>query len=285
MTKAELISYLKGAYTAQNDLDAALDEQAKRRRSYESLGFRLSLPPRKMPGGAKVACIILSIYDACVFFALISTVGKAIGSGNAAEFFEPDRIFRGVVIFLFGVLGIGLIALIRRISLRKVDREIERRRIENQEREKAQVELAAERKQAMDAASRQVAACGQIVQKYKSQGILHERYFSKNVLECIIEYLEAGRADDLKEALNLYEDEKRQNIMIENQRDFYEEQLEIQRQGLENQQQLQEGLSQLQEELAQGRRKAAIDGIISAIGTDNAIRARKEIERANGKIV
>ena len=28
-----------------------------------------------------------------------------------------------------------------------------------------------------------------------------------------------------------------------------------------------------------------IDGIISAIGTDNAIRARKEIERANGKIV
>ena len=173
-----------------------------------------------MPGGAKVACIILSIYDACVFFALISTVGKAIGSGNAAEFFEPDRIFRGVVIFLFGVLGIGLIALIRRISLRKVDREIERRRIENQEREKAQVELAAERKQAMDAASRQVAACGQIVQKYKSQGILHERYFSKNVLECIIEYLEAGRADDLKEALNLYEDEKRQNIMIENQEIF-----------------------------------------------------------------
>ena len=39
MTKAELISYLKGAYTAQNDLDAALDEQAKRRRSYESLDF------------------------------------------------------------------------------------------------------------------------------------------------------------------------------------------------------------------------------------------------------
>jgi len=37
--------------------------------------------------------------------------------------------------------------------------------------------------------------------------------------------------------------------------------------------------------VAQGRRKAAIDGIISAIGTDNAIRARKEIERANGKIV
>lgn len=73
--------------------------------------------------------------------------------------------------------------------------------------------------------------------------------------------------------------------MIENQRDFYEEQLEIQRQGLENQQQLQEGLSQLQEEVVQGRRKAAIDGIISAIGTDNAIRARKEIERANGKIV
>ena len=93
MTKAELISYLKGAYTAQNDLDAALDEQAKRRRSYESLGFRLSLPPRKMPGGAKVACIILSIYDACVFFALISTVGKAIGSGNAAEFLNRIGCF------------------------------------------------------------------------------------------------------------------------------------------------------------------------------------------------
>ena len=54
MTKAELISYLKGAYTAQNDLDAALDEQAKRRRSYESLGFRLSLPPRKMPAAQKL---------------------------------------------------------------------------------------------------------------------------------------------------------------------------------------------------------------------------------------
>lgn len=98
----------------------------------------------------------------------------------------------------------------------------------------------------------------------------------------IIGYLEEGRADNLKEALNLYSDEIHKENMAAEQRAYLEEELEIRRQTQAEVEQLRRDIAEGQ---AQAQREATVNGIIAAIGTDNAIRARKEIERANGKFV
>ena len=122
----------------------------------------------------------------------------------------------------------------------------------------------------------------QTLEKYRDQRILHENYFARKPLLYMIGYLEEGRADNLKEALNLYSDEIHKENMVEEQRAYFEEELEIRRQTQAEVEQLRRDIAEGQ---AQAQREATVNGIIAAIGTDNAIRARKEIERANGKIV
>lgn len=286
MTKAELISYLREIDKVFQTEEKAFDAKFNAQRALGQLGHRKAVPPKIKSFGANLLIILICI------FVIGAPALMALGFGS----YIVTGLFIGsnwmelpwlqlILCILPAVLGVFAVKAITRISLRNAEREIERVKRENAEQEERERPYLEQIHAEIRRAEGVINACYNKIEVYKRQGILHEEYLHIGAVEYICECLEKGRADTLKEALNLYETFHYQ-LQQEMRADaFRAEQLENQRQILENQQAYQEGLSQLQQEVAQARREAAIDGFISAIGTDNAIRARKEIERANGKIV
>lgn len=285
MTKAELIAYLKRIYNLVCNLEGAQMGKEAREQEYRDMGKRYVIPKRQIGCGPLIGCICLFVFSLLVFILVGKILREASFSlGEALQnpkvlFIRFLEVAPGVLMGLAGIVGIFCI---RYFCLKDVDKEIEEARKKNEYMDCMQKTYSAQKLDEIEKAKREVERYRQALQQYRNQGILHENYFARKPLVYIIGYLEEGRADNLKEALNLYSDEIHKENMAAAQHAYFEEELEIRRQTQAEVEQLRRDIAEGQ---AQAQREATVNGIIAAIGTDNAIRARKEIERANGKIV
>lgn len=285
MTKAELISYLKQIYNLICGLESARANVKVREQEYTALGNRYALPGRRLDGVQIIICIVIL---ALISFPSFWTVGNTVSDllTSKREIQNPGMLISILIVLLVlsivGVGGIVGVYYFRRACLRMLDKRIKEIEEKNEYLECMQKTYAPKKLDEIAKAKREAARYLQTLEKYRDQGILHENYFARKPLVYIIGYLEEGRADNLKEALNLYSDEIHKENMAAEQRAYLEEELEIRRQTQAEVEQLRRDIAEGQ---AQAQREATVNGIIAAIGTDNAIRARKEIERANGKIV
>ncbi len=96
---------------------------------------------------------------------------------------------------------------------------------------------------------------------------IHEKYSSGYVLGCLIKYLEYGRADTLKEAINLYEHEEFNNRMQRDQEEAWREQQKL----------IQQQNEQLDELLDQSQRTA--EAIEEANRRENEREFWRDVER------
>lgn len=286
MTKAELISYLREIDKVFQTQEQAYNAMFKAQDALAQLRRRREVPPRVKSASANLAIVIICFFMIGLPGIIVIVDGPIIIS-QILQGSDLGELPLGRMAFYIFCVVVGVIAvkIISRFSLLCAEDRIEEIKKENAEQEEKEKLYGGQIRAEIQRAQDVVDACHNRIEVYKRQGILHEEYLHIGAVEYICECLEKGRADTLKEALNLYETFHYQLQQEMREDAFRAEQLENQRQILENQQAYQEGLAQLQQEVEQARREAAIDGFISAIGTDNAIRARKEIERANGKIV
>ena len=285
MTKAELISSLTRIYGLICNLERARANVTAKEKEYTALGNRYAVPVRRLDVAQKVICIvILSIISVPTFWIVGSTIFGLLTAKKEIQNYGMliSLIIMLLVLSIIGVGGLVGVYCFRRSCLRGIDKKIKELEDKNKYLDCMQRTYAPKKLDEIAKAKREAERCLQTLEKYRDQGILHENYFARKPLVYIIGYLEESRADNLKEALNLYSDELHKENMAATQRAYLEEELEIRRQTQAEVEQLRRDIAEGQ---AQAQREATVNGIIAAIGTDNAIRARKEIERANGKIV
>ena len=285
MTKAELISYLKRVYGFICNLERARANVKAKEQEYAALGNRYAIPLRRLDGVQKVICIvILAVVSVPAFWTVGSTIFALLTAKREIQ--NYGMLISMIIMLLFlsiiGAGGLVGVYFFRRSCLKTIDKQIKELEDKNKYLDCMQRTYAPKKLDEIAQAKREAERYLQTLEKYRDQGILHENYFARKPLVYIIGYLEEGRADNLKEALNLYSDEIHKENMAAAQRAYLEEELEIRRQTQAEVEQLRRDIAEGQ---AQAQREATVNGIIAAIGTDNAIRARKEIERANGKIV
>ena len=114
--------------------------------------------------------------------------------------------------------------------------------------------------------------------------ILPEKYLDEEIIARLIGYLENQRADNMKEALNLYESERREEIYNAQMMEYQEANLQMQRRAAAERQEILNQQAQLQASVDHAAREASLAGFMSALDVDATNRLRRELDEANGKI-
>lgn len=313
MTKAELISYMKEMCKVFDKEERAQYRQFDLKAKLAELGFREEISINTLGQEKSRVYIFLLIFLVIVPALSALILAAVLGISFFVTVFAERNIlqissegketvelilsaenltgFRNAIISccVCSAVGFGVAKLISYFVMRKMEQTIGEIEERNENREELQRKHGAQIEEELKKIDRVIRECQMEIDRYKTQGVLHEKYVHAGAAYYIYECLNTGRADTIKEAINLYEEHIRNEEWRAKQSAWHAEYLEKQQQILESQEQYQEDLAQLRQQVEEGQKWAqqetAVNGIISAIGTDNAIRARKEIERANGKIV
>lgn len=293
MQKSELIYYLKNlrgillnypGACARRDKLLTSYELATTNRRVKILPFRCSSHTRK--NTILIACIGAFFY-VCTFaefvyaFAQNAKVDFKFGGITAQILFYYLSV--GMVVALFGFITLAFFIFSFRSDKKNYKRQV--KEIEEQNDYLGQLrQHRDEIKEELDKADIEANMWKCALEESVKKEILPEKYLDEEIIARLIGYLENQRADNMKEALNLYESERREEIYNAQMMEYQEANLQMQRRAAAERQEILNQQAQLQASVDHAAREASLAGFMSALDVDATNRLRRELDEANGKI-
>lgn len=287
MQKSELIYYLKNLRGILLNYPGACARRDKLLTSYElaTTNRRVRiLPFRCSPSTKKrtltIACIGTVVFI-IVFIYYILTFKAVMRTGENPLFYYYMSVGQTVVNFECATLGVFLLSF--RDDKRKYKQRVEEIKEENNYLDRLQ-QKRDEIKEELDKANIEANMWKCALEESVKKEILPEKYLDEEIIARLIGYLENQRADNMKEALNLYESERREEIYNAQMMEYQEANLQMQRRAAAERQEILNQQAQLQASVDHAAREASLAGFMSALDVDATNRLRRELDEANGKI-